>query len=181
MHLPLFILWLVDRHENSDAVVRSLHSSIACTGQRHVPPQCQWGSFVACIYYTISKSDTNTITLYHHTRTTKVLTSAHGESLSPALSSCHERPSSSGLRAAVSRCERVFSSCTLRRNRISPQLLEALQILKFALRKDRLNFTGELLAREEDYNIDLPRAVEELIGEGKFTGLDELVLNTSDQ
>ena len=59
--------------------------------------------------------------------------------------------------------------------------MEALQILKFAPRKVRLNFTGELLAREEDYNIVLPRAVEELIGEGKFTGLDELVLNTSDQ
>ncbi|KIM65044.1 hypothetical protein SCLCIDRAFT_52525, partial [Scleroderma citrinum Foug A] len=51
-------------------------------------------------------------------------------------------------------CEWVFLSsketCMLCQNRISPQLLEALQILKFALRKDRLNFTGDLLAREED-------------------------------
>ncbi|KIM63179.1 hypothetical protein SCLCIDRAFT_1174641, partial [Scleroderma citrinum Foug A] len=48
--------------------------------------------------------------------------------------------------------EQVFSSskatCTLRRNRISSQPLKALQILKFTLRKDRLDFTGELLARE---------------------------------
>jgi len=71
----------------------------------------------------------------------------------------------------------------LHQNRISPQLLEALQILKFALRKDRLNFTGDFLAREEDYCIKGPltqRAVEELIGEGKFMELDQLVLNASD-
>ena len=42
-------------------------------------------------------------------------------------------------------CERVFSSAaftdTVRRNRMSPDLMESLQILKFALRKQRLNFT----------------------------------------
>ena len=41
-------------------------------------------------------------------------------------------------------CERVFSSAkdtdTTKRNRISPFLMEALQMLKFALRKERLNF-----------------------------------------
>lgn len=44
-------------------------------------------------------------------------------------------------------CERVFSSAkettTLRRNNISPELMEALQMLKFSLRKGRsLNFTA---------------------------------------
>jgi hypothetical protein len=44
-------------------------------------------------------------------------------------------------------CERVFSSAkettTARRNNISPELMEALQILKFSLRKGRgLNFTA---------------------------------------
>lgn len=43
-------------------------------------------------------------------------------------------------------CERVFSSAkettTMRRNKISPELMEALQMLKFSLRKGRsLNFT----------------------------------------
>jgi hypothetical protein len=42
-------------------------------------------------------------------------------------------------------CERVFSSGaetdTAQRNRMSPELMEALQILKFALKKRRLNFT----------------------------------------
>ena len=41
-------------------------------------------------------------------------------------------------------CERVFSSAketdTAKRNRISPVLMEALQLLKFALKKERLNF-----------------------------------------
>jgi hypothetical protein len=41
-------------------------------------------------------------------------------------------------------CERVFSSAketdTARRNKISPVLMEALQLLKFSVRKERLNF-----------------------------------------
>ena len=41
-------------------------------------------------------------------------------------------------------CERVFSSAketdTLKRNRVSPALMEALQLLKFSLKKERLNF-----------------------------------------
>ncbi|KAI6149579.1 hypothetical protein BKA82DRAFT_3976300, partial [Pisolithus tinctorius] len=45
-------------------------------------------------------------------------------------------------------------TCILQQSRISPKLLEALQILKFAWRKDRLNFTCNLLAQEEDYSIE---------------------------
>jgi hypothetical protein len=45
-------------------------------------------------------------------------------------------------------CEHIFSSSaetdTKKRSRIKPELMEALQILKFALKKDRLNFTGHL-------------------------------------
>jgi hypothetical protein len=41
-------------------------------------------------------------------------------------------------------CERVFSSAkdtdTVKRNRISPVLMEALQMLKYSLKKERLNF-----------------------------------------
>ena len=41
-------------------------------------------------------------------------------------------------------CERVFSSAketdTNKRNRMSPVLMEALQLLKFSLKKERLNF-----------------------------------------
>jgi hypothetical protein len=41
-------------------------------------------------------------------------------------------------------CERVFSSAketdTTKQNQISPVLMEALQLLKFSLKKERLNF-----------------------------------------
>ena len=43
-------------------------------------------------------------------------------------------------------CERIFSSAketdTAKRNKMSPVLMEALQLLKFSLKKDRLNFTA---------------------------------------
>jgi len=43
-------------------------------------------------------------------------------------------------------CERVFSSSketdTAKRNRINPALMEAIQLLKFRLKKQRLNFTA---------------------------------------
>ena len=53
--------------------------------------------------------------------------------------------------------ERICSSsketCTLCRNRISPTMLEALQILKFIYKQERLNFTVDLVAYEWDYVI----------------------------
>ena len=53
--------------------------------------------------------------------------------------------------------ERIFSSsketCTLRRNHISPTMLEALQIIKFIYKQERLNFTVDLVADERDYVI----------------------------
>lgn len=55
-------------------------------------------------------------------------------------------------------CERVFSSAketdTAKRNRMSPALMEALQLLKFTLKKQRLDFihgwaTPEVAMSEE--------------------------------
>jgi hAT family C-terminal dimerisation region len=50
--------------------------------------------------------------------------------------------------------ERVFSSAketdTSKRNRISPNLMEALQLLKFALKKERLDFTKGWCLLESD-------------------------------
>jgi hypothetical protein len=58
------------------------------------------------------------------------------------------------VQASAVPCERVFSSSaetdTKKRNRIKPELMEALQILKFALKKERLNFTSHLLISEKD-------------------------------
>jgi hypothetical protein len=57
------------------------------------------------------------------------------------------------IQASAVPCERVFSSSaetdTKKRNRIKPELMEALQILKFALKKDRLNFTADLQLSED--------------------------------
>lgn len=54
--------------------------------------------------------------------------------------------------------ERIFSSSaettTKRRNRISPALMEALQMAKFFLKKRRLNFTEHLLVSEADMALD---------------------------
>jgi hypothetical protein len=51
-------------------------------------------------------------------------------------------------------CERVFSSskqtCTSLRNSLQPHLVEKLQIVKFGLREDRLDFDNGWLVREEE-------------------------------
>jgi hAT family C-terminal dimerisation region len=51
-------------------------------------------------------------------------------------------------------CERVFSSSkqttTQQRNSINPGLMEKLQIIKFGLRVDRLDFTDDILRHGED-------------------------------
>jgi hAT family C-terminal dimerisation region len=61
------------------------------------------------------------------------------------------------IQASAVPCERVFSSSaetdTKKRNRIKPELMEALQILKFALKKERLNFTDHLHLPEASLNL----------------------------
>jgi hypothetical protein len=51
-------------------------------------------------------------------------------------------------------CERVFSSAketdTAKRNQINPILMEALQMLKFSLKKERLNFMAGWPTSESD-------------------------------
>jgi len=66
---------------------------------------------------------------------------------------------------------------------ISPTMLEALQILKFTYKQDRLNFTEDLVTDERDYTIFgpvTPRAVDELVAAGKLPELDKLLANTRD-
>lgn len=74
------------------------------------------------------------------------------------------------IQASVVPCEHVFSSSaktnTKRRNRIGPTLMEALQMLKFYLKKKRLNFTEGWVV---DYRVlveDDPEVVE-LSGAGQ--------------
>ena len=58
------------------------------------------------------------------------------------------------IQASSVPAEHAFSSSaetdTSRRNRISPVLMEALQMLKFALHQDAMDFTSNLLMHEED-------------------------------
>ena len=82
--------------------------------------------------------------------------------------------------------ERMFSSSketdTLRRNRLHPSLMEALQVLKYRYKQERLNFTGHLVAREEDYSVGGPvteAAIEELSTAGRYLELEELFDNAS--
>lgn len=53
-------------------------------------------------------------------------------------------------------CERVFSSAketdTAKRNRISPVLMEAIQLLKFSLKTERLNFMEGRITTEMAMN-----------------------------
>ncbi|KAJ8580354.1 hypothetical protein M405DRAFT_61363 [Rhizopogon salebrosus TDB-379] len=61
-------------------------------------------------------------------------------------------------------------------------MLEALQILKFTYKQDRLNFTEDLVADERDCTIFpdlwLPERFDELVAVGKLPELDELLANT---
>ena len=82
-------------------------------------------------------------------------------------------------------CERVFSSAkdtdTAKRNRISPFLMEALQMLKYALKKKRLNFMeGWPIPKEALSRLVPDRGLDSLLlkdglAAGKDNALDELL------
>jgi hypothetical protein len=64
------------------------------------------------------------------------------------------------IQASAVTCERVFSSSaetdTKKRNRISPLLMESLQMLKYNLKKTRLNFTERYSLSEKELTDDAP-------------------------
>ncbi|KAG1847014.1 hypothetical protein DFJ58DRAFT_663489, partial [Suillus subalutaceus] len=81
--------------------------------------------------------------------------------------------------------EQVFSSskeiCALQCANLSPSVLEALQMLKFSYKQDRLNFTSHFIAEEAGYNISGPvsrNAIDELVEAGK---LDELAEHSANE
>jgi hypothetical protein len=61
------------------------------------------------------------------------------------------------IQASSVPCERAFSSSaetdTVRRNRLSPVLMEALQMLKFGFSREPFNFTEGILTDESDLAI----------------------------
>ena len=60
------------------------------------------------------------------------------------------------IQASAVPCERLFSSgketTTARRNRLTAELMEALQLLKFHLKKSRLTFTDGWVCNEAELN-----------------------------
>jgi hypothetical protein len=64
------------------------------------------------------------------------------------------------IQASSVPCERIFSSSaetnTKKRNRIGSLLMEALQMLKFYLKKERLNFTNAWITPDTDMLHDEP-------------------------
>jgi hypothetical protein len=78
-------------------------------------------------------------------------------------------------------CERVFSSCaetdTKRRNRISPLLMEALQMLKFHLKKKRISFTEGWVTPESEMLKDDPDEdlLAKLLQENFQDGMDQVI------
>jgi hypothetical protein len=77
-------------------------------------------------------------------------------------------------------CERVFSSAketdTAKRNQISPVLMEALQLLKFSLKKERLNFMAGWATSETAMSA-VPEPTHDLLG-SLFMGDPDSTLDT---
>ena len=86
---------------------------------------------------------------------------AEGAHLPSPISSCDGRPFRSSVCGSMGMC---FSSsketCTLRRSRLSPQLMEALQVLEFAHRRERLNLTAGLVTTLDELEEDTARVHE---------------------
>jgi len=81
------------------------------------------------------------------------------------------------IQASVVPSERVFSSSaetdTKKQNRINPVLMEALQMLKFALKQSRLDFTKGWITPESMLQEQEPELGKDLLG-------DLLGLNSED-
>jgi hypothetical protein len=77
-------------------------------------------------------------------------------------------------------CERVFSSAketdTAKRNQISPVLMEALQLLKFSLKKERLNFMAGWSTSETAMS-GVSEPIHDLLG-SLFVGDPDAALDT---
>ena len=92
------------------------------------------------------------------------------------------------IQASSVPCERVFSSSaetdTNRRNRLSPLTMEALQILKFHLKKARLTFTEGWVTSTKQMTDDDPDVDLGVLLDGNFQdNLDEVMdsINASER
>ena len=88
------------------------------------------------------------------------------------------------VQASAMPCERVFSSSaetdTKKRNCIKPELMEVLQILEFALKKEHLNFSSHLILSKQALTITEAPATDALTELLRMNpqGLDTFLNNT---
>jgi hypothetical protein len=91
------------------------------------------------------------------------------------------------VQASSVSCERVFSSSketiTTRRSRLSPALMEVLQVLKFIYKQERLDFSSDWISDPNDL-LWIPDVTTDvarnLLADGKFNELaDSSILNSS--
>ncbi|KAF7372508.1 Dimer-Tnp-hAT domain-containing protein [Mycena venus] len=77
-------------------------------------------------------------------------------------------------------CDVLPVQASSRRNRLQATLFEALQLMKYSYKQDRLSFTDDVLAKEEDYTIEgtlTEAAIRELMQTGKTEELGDLLRN----
>jgi hypothetical protein len=85
------------------------------------------------------------------------------------------------IQASAVPCERIFSSSaetdTKRRNQTHPVLMEALQMVKFSLKNDRLNFMEGLITPECDMVDSIPEVdlLGALFGKDPAAGMDAVI------
>ena len=89
------------------------------------------------------------------------------------------------IQASAVPCEQVFSSAKVtmapRRSRIAPNLMEALQLLKFTLRNGRsLDFTSGLGYMDELYEMEKQESDENDVPEDITSFVQSLLLPASD-
>ena len=75
-----------------------------------------------------------------------------------------------------------YTVCTLKRSKLGEDTIEALQVLKFSTKQQRVSFMDHELAKAEDYALEGPLteyALEELMATGQTEVLHDLLENTN--
>jgi len=88
------------------------------------------------------------------------------------------------IQASSGSCERIFSysketRVTPRRSRLSPALMEVLQILKFICKQERLDFLSDWVCSDPEYLLWIPEVITDTAWNLSLDGrVDELVASS---
>jgi DNA-binding transcriptional ArsR family regulator len=131
-------------------------------------------NFDIMVYWQVSTSDMRLITYRNPTHVLQTFQDSFPLLFKTALDILPAQASSVP-------CERVFSSGketdSLRRSKLSPIMMEILQVLKFHFRSKRLDFSDGLMATERELMvIDVdPKKVQELLEKGDVDAILQLI------